>query len=86
VLRPSLVVDTGLHARHWTRQRAIDYGFDANEVERNVVFPGEARAYRIGERKIIEPRDKATASGTGPFLSGSPNVSAKGVAGCRRIA
>jgi uncharacterized protein (DUF885 family) len=37
-----LVVDTGLHAKHWTRQQAIDYGIEASEVERYVVFPGQA--------------------------------------------
>jgi uncharacterized protein (DUF885 family) len=52
------VVDTGLHAKYWTGQQAIDYGFDASEVERNVLFPGEAGAYRIGEMKIIERREK----------------------------
>ena len=35
-----LVVDTGLHAKRWTRQEAIDYGIEASEVERYVVLPG----------------------------------------------
>ncbi len=54
-----LVVDTGLHAMHWTRQQAIDYGIEASEVERYVVFPGQACSYMIGELKIIELREKA---------------------------
>jgi uncharacterized protein (DUF885 family) len=54
-----LVVDTGLHAKHWTRQQAIDYGIEPSEVERYVVYPGQACSYMIGEVKIIELRDKA---------------------------
>jgi uncharacterized protein (DUF885 family) len=54
-----LVVDTGLHAKHWTRQQAIDYGIEASEVERYVVYPGQACAYMIGELKILELRDRA---------------------------
>jgi uncharacterized protein (DUF885 family) len=54
-----LVVDTGLHAKHWTRQQAIDYGIEAAEVERYVVTPGQATSYMIGELKILELRDKA---------------------------
>jgi uncharacterized protein (DUF885 family) len=54
-----LVVDTGLHAMHWTRQQAIDYGIEASEVERYVVYPGQACSYMIGEMKIIELREKA---------------------------
>jgi uncharacterized protein (DUF885 family) len=54
-----LVVDTGLHAKHWTRQQAIDYGIEAAEVERYVVYPGQAPSYMIGELKILELRDKA---------------------------
>jgi len=54
-----LVVDTGIHARHWTRQQAIDYGIQPSEVERYVVFPGQACSYMIGELKIIELREKA---------------------------
>ncbi|MBN1567403.1 MAG: DUF885 domain-containing protein [Acidobacteria bacterium] len=54
-----LVVDTGIHAYHWTRQQAIDYGIDASEVERYVAGPGQACAYMIGELKFLELRDKA---------------------------
>ena len=54
-----LVVDTGLHAKRWTRQQAIDYGIEASEVERYVVNPGQACSYMIGELKLIELRDKA---------------------------
>jgi uncharacterized protein (DUF885 family) len=53
------VVDTGIHAKHWTRQQAIDYGIEASEVERYVVNPGQACSYMIGELKIIELREKA---------------------------
>jgi uncharacterized protein (DUF885 family) len=54
-----LVVDTGIHAKRWSRQQAIDYGIEASEVERYVVNPGQACAYMIGELKIIELREKA---------------------------
>jgi uncharacterized protein (DUF885 family) len=54
-----LVVDTGLHAKHWTRQQAIDYGIEASEVERYVVFPGQACSYMIGQLKIVELRERA---------------------------
>jgi len=52
-----LVVDTGLHAKRWTRQQAIDYGIEASEVERYVVYPGQACSYMIGELKIVELRE-----------------------------
>jgi uncharacterized protein (DUF885 family) len=54
-----LVVDTGLHAMHWTRQQSIDYGIEASEVERYAAMPGQACSYMIGELKIIELREKA---------------------------
>jgi uncharacterized protein (DUF885 family)/quercetin dioxygenase-like cupin family protein len=54
-----LVVDTGIHAKHWTRQQAIDYGIEASEIERYVVMPGQACSYMIGELKLLELRDKA---------------------------
>ena len=63
-----LVVDTGLHAKGWTRQQAIDY-FKANagkaehdievEVDRYIVWPGQALAYKIGELKLKELRAEA---------------------------
>jgi uncharacterized protein (DUF885 family) len=53
-----LVVDTGLHAMHWTRQQAIDYGIRASEVDRYVVWPGQACSYKIGMLKILELREK----------------------------
>jgi uncharacterized protein (DUF885 family) len=57
-----LVVDTGLHAKRWTRQQAIDYGIEAAEVDRYVVNPGQATSYMIGQLKIIELREKARAA------------------------
>lgn len=54
-----LVVDTGLHAMHWTRQQAIDYGIRPAEVDRYVVWPGQACSYKIGMLKILELREKA---------------------------
>lgn len=57
-----LVVDTGLHARKWTRQQAIDYGLEASEVERYVVYPGQACSYMIGALRITELRDRVRAA------------------------
>jgi uncharacterized protein (DUF885 family) len=64
-----LVVDTGIHSMGWTRQQAIDY-FLANasknehdvtvEVDRYIVWPGQALAYKIGMMKIKELRAYAT--------------------------
>lgn len=54
-----MVVDTGIHAKRWTRQQAIDYGLEASEVERYVVLPGQACAYMLGELKIVELRERA---------------------------
>jgi len=63
-----LVVDTGIHAKRWTRQQAIDYGINAQEVERYVVWPGQACAYMIGQLRIVELREKARAA-MGPKFS-----------------
>jgi len=57
-----LVVDTGLHAMHWTRQQAIDFGIKASEVERYVVWPGQACSYKIGQLKILELRANAKSA------------------------
>ncbi len=63
-----LVVDTGIHRDHWTREQAIDYmvkntGLDSSkvvtEVERYIVIPGQACAYKVGEMKILQLRQKA---------------------------
>ena len=62
-----LVVDTGIHAKRWTRQQAIDYGINAQEVERYVVWPGQACAYMIGQLRIAELRDKAQAAMSARF-------------------
>jgi uncharacterized protein (DUF885 family) len=65
-----LVVDTGLHALGWSRQRAIDFmvertgekpDFVASEVDRYISWPGQALAYMIGQLKIVELRDRAKA-------------------------
>jgi uncharacterized protein (DUF885 family) len=63
-----LVVDTGLHAKGWTRQQVLDY-MDANsaagearrvsEAERYMAIPGQALAYKIGQLKIQELRNRA---------------------------
>jgi hypothetical protein len=50
------VVDTGLHVKHWTRQQAIDYGMPASEVERYVVWPGQACSYKVGQLKLLALR------------------------------
>jgi uncharacterized protein (DUF885 family) len=57
-----LVVDTGIHAKRWTRQQAIDYGINAAEVERYIVWPGQACSYMIGQLRIVELREKARAA------------------------
>lgn len=54
-----LVVDTGLHAKRWTREQAIAYGLPAHEVERYVANPGQACAYYIGMLKILDLRAQA---------------------------
>jgi uncharacterized protein (DUF885 family) len=57
-----LVVDTGMHSKGWTRQQAIDYGIGEQEVERYVVWPGQACAYMVGMLRILELREKAKAT------------------------
>jgi uncharacterized protein (DUF885 family) len=63
-----LVVDTGLHAKGWTRQQGIDYGINAQEVERYVSLPGQANAYMLGMLRILELREKARTA-LGPKFS-----------------
>ncbi len=66
-----LVVDTGMHSMGWSRQKAIDF-FKANsaktqhdievEIDRYIVWPGQALAYKIGELKLQELRAYAEAT------------------------
>jgi uncharacterized protein (DUF885 family) len=58
-----LVVDTGLHAKGWTREQAMNYlGGAQPEVERYMAWPGQALAYKIGQLKILALRRKAEAA------------------------
>jgi uncharacterized protein (DUF885 family) len=63
-----LVVDTGLHSKGWSRERAIDFliehaqlerGFAEAEVDRYLVLPGQATAYKIGELHILALRERS---------------------------
>jgi uncharacterized protein (DUF885 family) len=54
-----LVVDTGLHAKRWTREQAIAYGISPQEVERYVANPGQACAYMIGMLRLLDLRAQA---------------------------
>jgi len=65
-----LVVDTGIHSKHWTREKAIKYMHDnipgalddqKNEIERYIVMPGQATAYMVGMLKIYDLREKTKA-------------------------
>ena len=71
-----LVVDTGMHAKHWSREQAIDYMRDTTgnaeadvvaEIERYVVWPGQACAYKMGMRSILSMRDARSAELGGRF-------------------
>ncbi|HWW58604.1 MAG TPA: DUF885 family protein [Sphingopyxis sp.] len=63
-----LVVDTGIHAKRWGRQQAIDYMLDNTsmaprdvvvEIDRYIAYPGQACAYKIGELKFRQLREEA---------------------------
>jgi uncharacterized protein (DUF885 family) len=71
-----LVVDTGLHAKGWNESRAVEY-FTANspisagqirsEVQRYIILPGQATAYKIGMLKFLELREQARTALGGNF-------------------
>jgi uncharacterized protein (DUF885 family) len=63
-----LVVDTGMHAKGWSREQAIQYSLENEaesresitaEIERYMAIPGQALSYKIGQLKIIELRKRA---------------------------
>jgi uncharacterized protein (DUF885 family) len=63
-----LVVDTGIHARRWTREEAIDYMLEntgiaesdvVSEIERYIVIPGQATSYKVGMMELLKLRDEA---------------------------
>jgi len=63
-----LVVDTGIHDQRWTREEAIDYMLAntgmaesdvVSEIERYIVLPGQATAYKVGMMKILELRQRS---------------------------
>jgi uncharacterized protein (DUF885 family) len=63
-----LVVDTGVHSQHWTRQQMVDYFHEhsaidettiQSEVDRYIGWPGQALAYKVGQLKILELRARA---------------------------
>ena len=66
-----LVVDTGLHAKRWTREQAVQYFVDVNgsnplevasEVDRYCSWPGQACGYKVGHSEINRQRQKATSA------------------------
>jgi uncharacterized protein (DUF885 family) len=66
-----LVVDTGVHSQHWTRQQMVDFfhehsGMDEtniqSEVDRYIAWPAQALGYKMGQLKILELRDRAQKS------------------------
>jgi len=66
-----LVVDTGIHAKQWSRQDVLDYMFAnsavaevraVSEAERFMAIPGQALAYKVGQLKIRQLRDEAEAA------------------------
>ncbi len=71
-----LVVDTGVHSEHWTREQMVDFFHEHStidetsiqaEVDRYVAWPSQACAYKIGQLKILELRDKAKKELGGKF-------------------
>lgn len=66
-----LVVDTGVHSQHWSRQQMVDFFHEHSaidetniqaEVDRYIAWPGQALGYKMGQLKILELRQKAEKS------------------------
>ena len=66
-----LVVDTGVHSQHWTRQQMVDYFHDHStidetnvqaEVDRYIAWPGQALGYKMGQLKVLELRARAKSA------------------------
>jgi uncharacterized protein (DUF885 family) len=71
-----LVVDTGVHYKHWSRQQMVDFfrqhtAMDEpniqTEVDRYIAWPGQALAYKVGQMKILELRDRTRQKLLGDF-------------------
>lgn len=66
-----LVLDTGVHYKHWTRQQMVEF-FRAHsdeedstiqhEIDRYIIWPGQALAYKVGQLKMLELRDRARSA------------------------
>jgi len=63
-----LVLDTGVHYKHWTRQQMVDFFHEhssqdepsiQSETDRYIAYPGQALAYKLGQLKILELRERA---------------------------
>ena len=63
-----LVVDTGVHSKHWTRQQMVDFFHEHSaidetniqaETDRYIAWPGQALGYKMGQLKLVEVRDRA---------------------------
>jgi uncharacterized protein (DUF885 family) len=63
-----LVIDTGVHEKHWSRQQMVDFfhrytAMDEpnvqSEVDRYIAWPGQALAYKLGQLKILKLREEA---------------------------
>lgn len=66
-----MVVDTGIHAKGWSREQAVEYmkqhtteddAFIVSEVDRYIVWPGQATTYKVGQLKILELRARARSA------------------------
>jgi uncharacterized protein (DUF885 family) len=66
-----LVIDTGIHSFGWSREQAVEFGFQhtattrehiGSEVDRYICWPGQALAYTIGQREIVRLRERSSAA------------------------